>query len=178
VAPRAVSARARARERVSDRIGSHNIVLAFDADLAGSEVAPALQAQCERAGHYVDVRALRGPAAAAQALRAAAAQAQLVEAQAPFPGLEAELAMLVMPLRGPAVGSFRTGWRTREYDRWIPATGTVPGADADAVQAVLASERIVLPLAALPWQLAVRDGVAKPVLHPAYGPEWVRSGNP
>lgn len=179
-APRAVSARERERERVSDRMGSHHIVLAFDADLAGAEVAPALQRQWERAGHYVDVRALRGPAAAAQALRAAAAQAQLVEAQAPFPGLEAELAMLVMPLRGPAVGNFRTGWRTREYDRWIPATGTVPGpgADADAVQAVLAAERIVLPLAALPWQLAVRDGVAKPALHPAYGPEWIRSGGP
>lgn len=177
-APSAVSARARGRERVSDRIGSHHVVLAFDADLAGAEVAGALQAQWERAGHYVDVRALRGPAAAAQALRAAAAQAQLVEAQAPFPGLEAELAMLVMPLRGPAVGSFRTGWRTREYDRWIPAAGATPGADADAVQAVLAADRIVLPLATLPWQLAVRAGVARPEVHPAYGPEWTRPPGP
>jgi hypothetical protein len=171
-------ARARERERLADRVGSHHIVLALDADLAGAEVAAALQGQWERAGHYVDVRALRGPAAAAEALRAAAAQAQLVEAQAPFPGVEAELAMLVMPLRGPAVGSFRTGWRTREYDRWITATGTLAGPDPDAIQAVLAAERIVLPIAALPWQVAVRNGIDPPVVHPAYGPEWTRPRAP
>lgn len=168
------AAASRSREAQVDRVESYHLVLACDADLAGAEVAPALQTQWERAGHYIDIRAQRGRAAAAEPLRAAAAQAQLVEAQPPIPGLEAELAMLVMPLRGPAVGSFRTGWRTRDYDRWIAATGLLPGLDPDAVQSVLASERIILPIATLPWQLAVRNGVDPPALHPAYGPEWIR----
>ncbi len=157
-----------------DRVESYHLVLACDADLSGAEVAGTLQGQWARAGHYVDLRSLRGEAAAAEALRASAAQAQLVEAQAPLSGLEPELATLVMPLRGPAVGSFRTGWRTRDFDRWLPATAAAPGPDPDAVQALLAADRIVLPIATLPWQLAVRKGVEPPVVHPAYGPGWTR----
>ena len=36
------------------------------------------------------------------------------------------IAAWVMPLRGPAVGDVRTGWRTREMDGWIdpPGPGT------------------------------------------------------
>ncbi len=160
-----------------DRRHSWHLVLAYDADLAGAQVAPVLQGQWERAGHYVDLRALRGRAATAEPLRAAAAPAQLVESQAPFAGVEAELAQLVMPLRGPAVGGARTGWRTRDLDRWLTATGTTSGLDPDAVQAVIESERIVLPIAGLPWQMAVRRGVAQPAVHPAFGPEWMRPGN-
>jgi hypothetical protein len=161
-----------------ERVESYHLVLACDADLSGAEVADALQGQWERAGHYVDLRALHGPAAAAEALRATAAQAQLVEAQAPLPGLEAELATLVMPLRGPAVGSFRTGWRTRAFDRWIATTGRESGPDPDEAQDQLASGRIVLPLALLPWQMAVRNGVQAPGVHPAYGPDWTRPQHP
>jgi hypothetical protein len=154
---------------------SHHLTAAFDADLAGALVLPALQRQWEQAGHYVDVRALRGAAAGAQALRAAAAQVHLVESQALLPGLEPELAQLVMPLRGPAVGAYRTGWRTRELDRHLLSLGTSPGPDPDAVQAALAEDRIVLPLAGLPWQYAVREGVVSPAVHPAYGPHWTGS---
>ena len=171
---RAVRGAGRAPVPRGDRVESYHLVLACDADLSGAEVAEALQGQWERAGHYVDLRALRGAAAGNEALRVPAAQAQLVEAQAPLDGLEAELATMVMPLRGPAVGSFRTGWRTREFDRWLLATGMVPGPDPDAVQAVLASERIVLPVASLPWQFAVRNGVTPPDVHPAHGPAWTR----
>ena len=160
--------------RDPDRVESYHLVLACDADLSGAAVAGVLQAQWARAGHYVDLRSRKGEAAAAEALRATAAQAQLVEAQAPLAGLEPELATLVMPLRGPAVGSFRTGWRTREFDRWLPATGAGPGPDPDAVQVLLAADRIVLPIASLPWQLAVRNGVEPPSVHPAYGPGWTR----
>jgi len=167
-------ASSRSRRGGSGRPESHHLVLAFDADLAGGLVASRLQSQWERAGHYVDLRALRGTAAVQEALRPAAAQAQLVEAQAPIPGPGPELAALVLPLRGPAVGSFRTGWRTRDYDRAIASRGTTPEPDPDAVQAVLEEDRIVLPLLELPWRLALRNGAPPPVVHPADGPEWTR----
>jgi len=153
---------------------SHHLTAAFDADLAGALVMPALQRQWEQAGHYVDIRPLRGPAAASQALRAAAAQVHLVESQALLPGLEPELVQLVMPLRGPAVGSFRTGWRTREFDRALASLGTSSGPDPDQVQAALAADRIVLPIAGLPWQYAFREPAGPPSVHPAYGPHWTR----
>ena len=162
------------RESGSARPESHHLTAALDADLAGALVLPALQRQWEQAGHYVDVRALRGSAAGDQALRAAAAQVQLVESQALIPGLEAELAMLVMPLRGPAVGPYRTGWRTRELDRWLPALGMLEGPDPDVVQAALAGDRIVFPLAGLPWQYALREDADSPAVDPTYGPHWTR----
>ncbi|MCE9626772.1 MAG: hypothetical protein K8R56_02510, partial [Candidatus Eisenbacteria bacterium] len=91
---------------------------------------------------------------------------------APFDGAEAELATLVLPMRGPAVGSFRTGWRTREFDRWIALPEPAPGFDATAVQARLAEDRVVLPLASIPWQMAVRLGGIPPVVQAATGPGW------
>ena len=151
---------------------SFHVILAYDADLSGADIARALQGQWAAAGHYAELRPLRGPAAAAQALGAAAAQAQLVESQVVLPGAEAELAQLVMPVRGPAVGSFRTGWRTREFDRWVAIPQPAPGFDPDAAQSRLAADRVVLPLAALPWRMAFRNGGARPNVHPAYGPGW------
>jgi len=151
---------------------SHHVVLAFDADQPGAGAAPALQGAWAAAGDYAELRPLRGPAALSQALRAAGAQATLVEAQAPFEGLEAELAMLVAPIRGPARGGFRTGWRTREFDRWILPPGAPSPVDADALQLRLESDRIVLPIASLPWRVALRTGVFRPVLHARYGPDW------
>ena len=153
---------------------SHHLTAALDADLAGALVLPALQRQWEQAGHYVDTRSLRGQAAGVQALRAAAAQVHLVESQALLPGLEPEIALLVMPLRGPAVGAYRTGWRTRDFDRHLTALGTAPGPDPDQVQSELAEDRIVLPLAGLPWQYAFRELAGAPRVHPAYGPHWTR----
>jgi hypothetical protein len=153
---------------------SHHLTAAFDADLAGALVMPALQRQWEQAGHYIDLRPLRGRAAAAQALKAAAAQVHLVESQALLSGLEPELAQFVMPLRGPAVGAFRTGWRTREFDRALASFGTTPGPDPDDVQATMAADRIVVPIAGLPWQYAFREPIGPPSVHPAYGPHWTR----
>jgi len=163
-----------ARQGQTIRPESHHLTAAFDADLAGALVMPALQRQWEQAGHYIDLRPLRGRAAGAQALKAAAAQVQLVESQALLSGLEPELAQLVMPLRGPAVGAYRTGWRTREFDRALMSLGTAPGPDPDAIQAVLADERIVLPLAGLPWQIAFRGSAGPPAVHPTFGPHWTR----
>jgi hypothetical protein len=99
------------------------------------------------------------------------------EAQAPFPGLEAELAMLVAPLRGPARGGFRTGWRTREFDRWILPPGSAARLDPDALQRRLEADRIVLPIATLPWRVALRTGAYRPALHARYGPDWTVTEN-
>lgn len=155
------------------RLGaSIHVVLAYDADLAGAEVARALQGEWARLGFYAELRGLRGDAAIAEQLRAPAAQAQLVEAQALLPGAVAELAGLVVPLRGPAVGAFRTGWRTREFDGWI-LPGRAPGRlDPRAAQTRLAEERNVLPVAELPWSWAERTGPRTVRIATRYGPEF------
>ena len=146
--------------------------LGYDADLAGGAIAAALQGQWAGAGHYADLRALHGAEAALEPLRSAGSQAVLVESQALLTGLDAELCLLVMPLRGPARGNYRTGWRTREFDRWLLPPGAPGGPDPDAVQRELASERIVLPIASLPWRLALRAGAPRPAIDPAFGPDW------
>jgi hypothetical protein len=154
---------------------SFHVVLAYDAEGAGARVARLLQGEWAALGLYAELRPLHGSDATSEPLRAAAAHAQLVDAQAPLPGAAAELATLVMPLRGPAVGSVRTGWRTREFDRWIAADAAGEPLDAAAAQARLAEERIVLPLARLPWRWAERSGVPAVVRFvPAYGPDFAR----
>lgn len=151
---------------------SYRVALAYDADLSGAEIAPRLQGQWARAGHYADLRPLQGRMEAEQQLAPRGAPAQLVECQAMLTGPEAELAQLVTPIGGLVVGSFRTGWRTRDYDRWIAAPEPAPGFDPDAVARRLSTDCIVLPLASLPWRLALRAGGTRPVLHPAFGPGW------
>lgn len=171
-------AEGRSPDDPSNRPLSLHVTLAYDADLSGAAIARRLQGQWARMGHYADLRPLRGAAAASQALAATAAQAQLVESQALLPGAEVELAQLLMPLRGPAVGAFRTGWRTREFDRWVGGGEPAAGFDPDAAQRRLAADRVVLPVAALPWRMAFRNGGSQPRLHPAYGPGWTAVNSP
>jgi ABC-type transport system substrate-binding protein len=156
---------------------SFHVVLAFDADGAGAEVAPVLQGQWASLGLYAELLPLLGGAALAEPLRASAAQAQLVEAQAPLPGAAAELATLVLPLRGPAVGSFRAGWRTREFDPWIAGPVPAPGFDAAAAQTRLAEEVVALPLAALPWRWVTRNTGPDVPFDPLSGPVLVTRVN-
>ncbi|MFN8588932.1 MAG: ABC transporter substrate-binding protein [Candidatus Eisenbacteria bacterium] len=154
---------------------SFHVVLAWDADGAGASVARALQGCWARAGLYAELRPLRGAAAAAEPLKPAAAHVQLLETQALLPGAEAELASYVMPLRGPAVGAFRSGWRTREFDPWLARTdGAVPF-DPAAAQLRLVEERLALPVARLPWLWVARQGGAGVAFHPRFGPEWASS---
>jgi ABC-type transport system substrate-binding protein len=162
----------------ADRPESYHVVLAFDADQSGAAVATALQGQWAAAGDYAELRAVRGDAALAQPLRAAGTQATLVESQAPLPGLVPELSMYVQPLRGPVRGAFRTGWRTREYDRWISPPGTYSGLEPDSVQGRIAAARIVLPIASIPWRVAFRTGAPRPRIDSRYGPDWTRAGGP
>lgn len=157
--------------------GSFHITVAYDADRAGAEVARPLQGQWARVGLYAQMRAQRGIAAAAQPLRPAAAHAQLVEAQAPWEGAAAEMATLVMPLRGPAVGSFRTGWRTREFDGAI-SPGALEPLDAERAQRRLAEERVVLPIADLPWIWVESGGRTPAQFGPSNGVEYTRSAMP
>ena len=160
------------RTAPADRPESYHVVLAFDADQSGASVAAVLQGQWAAAGDYAELRALRGDAALAQPLRAAGTQATLVESQAPLTGLVPELAMLVQPLRGPVRGGFRTGWRTREFDRWLLPPGAAAPLDPDTVQHRLAEQRIVLPIASLPWRMAFRTGATRPRIDPRFGPDW------
>lgn len=161
------------RRGAPGRTESYHVVLAYDADLTGAEVARAVQGRWARSGHYADLRPVRGAEAAREALAANAAQAQLVESQALFAAPEAELALYVLPLRGPAVGSVRTGWRVRDLDRWVNLPESSPGFDPDAAQRQLADAQVVLPLASIPWQWAARNGGIRPAVHPAFGPGWV-----
>ncbi|MBI5170257.1 MAG: hypothetical protein HZA61_12275 [Candidatus Eisenbacteria bacterium] len=151
---------------------SFHVVLAYDADGTGAAVARALQGTWARVGLYAEMRPLRGAAAAAQPLLSAAAHAQLVEEQALLTGPEAELAGLVMPVRGPAVGSFRSGWRTREFDPWVARTDAAVPLDAVRAQARLSEERLALPIALLPWQWVERNTGEIARFHPRFGPEW------
>ncbi len=151
---------------------SFHVVLAYDADGAGAAVARALQGTWARVGLYAEMRPLRGAAAAAQPLLPAAAHAQLVEAQALLGGADAELAGYVMPVRGPAVGSFRSGWRTREFDPWVARTDATVPLDAVRAQARLVEERLALPIALLPWQWVERNTGEIARFHPRFGPEW------
>ena len=165
------------RVPVGTRPESYNVVLAFDADGPGANVAPALQGQWAAAGDYAELRALRGDVALSGPLRAAAAQATLVISQAPLPGLVPELAMLVQPLRGPVRGGYRSGWRTREFDRWLSPPGAPVALDPDTVQQRLAAARIVFPIAALPWRVAFRIGAPRPRIDPRHGPDWTLPSN-
>jgi ABC-type transport system substrate-binding protein len=146
---------------------SLHVVMAYSQEGPADRVARAMQVEWARAGLDVELRPLRQPAMMQEAVRRGGAQLLLVESQALLDRPQVELASLVLPMRGPPVGSFRTGWMTREFDRWIQ--------DGDAplpavVQQRLAEERIVLPLARLPWLWVDRSGSEVP-FHPRYGPE-------
>ncbi len=147
---------------------SFHVRMAYDADGTAAAVARAMQGQWARLGIDVELIPLRGEALTHQLL-SGDAQLLLVEEQPRLRGGGAVIADLVLPLRGPAVGAFRTGWRTREFDAWLdPRDGVAP--DADALARRLADERIVVPLADLPWSWIERS--ANPAaFDPRLGPE-------
>lgn len=151
---------------------SFHVVLAYDADRSGAEIARALQGEWARLGLYAELRTLRGAEAAAQPLASAAAHVQLVESQALLGGAEAEVAALVSPMRGGPVGAYRSGWRTREFDPWIAVPQPATPLDAVAAQSRLTEERLALPLAGLPWQWVKRVGGGIGRFHPRFGPEF------
>jgi ABC-type transport system substrate-binding protein len=160
------------------RLGqAFHVVMGYDADGVGATVARALQGEWSRLGIYVELRPLRGPRLAPELLGGLSHLA-LVEEQPWTDDLAGTLAPLVMPLRGPAVGAFRTGWRTREFDGLLsPArSSTSPG--PDAVQARLREDLVVVPLARLPWVWLERENGTPLPFHPRFGPGCAGSGWP
>ena len=146
-----------------------HVVMGYDADGAGASVARALQEEWSKLGIYAELRPLRGPKLARE-LQAGLSHLALVEEQ-PWTGDPAgTLASLVMPLRGPAVGAFRTGWRTRDFDGLLgPVRGSAsPG--PEAAQARLREDLVVLPLARLPWVWLARQNGSPLSFHPRLGP--------
>jgi hypothetical protein len=83
----------------------------------------------------------------------------------------AELAALVLPARGPAVGPIRSGWRTRELDPWIVPGRVSAPIDLEGVQRRLAEQLVALPLADLDWTWIERSGGPGFEAHPHFGPE-------
>jgi ABC-type transport system substrate-binding protein len=146
-----------------------HVVMGYDADGAGAAVARGLQEEWSRLGIYAELRPLRGPKLARELL-VGLSQLALVEEQPWTDDPAGTLASLVMPLRGPAVGAFRTGWRTREFDGLLaPVRGSTPPGP-DAAQARLREELVVLPLVRLPWVWLGREDGMPLSFHPRFGP--------
>jgi ABC-type transport system substrate-binding protein len=154
---------------------SLHVVMSYSQDGAGRRMARTLQSAWAELALDVELRPLVQSAATVEALKASGPQITLAEAQAPIDAPEAELAPLVMPLRGPAVGTFRTGWRTREFDRWILPTANPQPLDRAWVGQRLVEEHVAIPIAELPWLWVERSG-SHGAVHPHFGPDPLRIG--
>jgi ABC-type transport system substrate-binding protein len=154
-----------------------HVVMCYDADGAGAKVALALQEEWSKLGIYAELRPLRGPKLARELLTGLSHLA-LVEEQPWTDDPAGTLASLVMPLRGPAVGAFRTGWRTRDFDGLLGPVRGSPSPGPDAAQARLREDLIVLPLARLPWVWLARENGPPLSFHPRLGPGCPGAGWP
>ena len=148
---------------------SVHVVMAYSSDGLGARVARTLQAEWARLGLDVELRPLRASEATREGLKHGGAQLLLVESRSLLETPGARLATLIQPLRGPALGAFRTGWNTREFDPWIHASVDPATLDVAAAQQRLAEEHVILPIAGLPWSWVQREGLAIGV-DPGYGP--------
>lgn len=149
---------------------SFHVDMAYDANGPGAEIARNLQGEWASHAIYVELLPVTGAKRREQFLngRAHLVLADVQELEADPAGL---LAALVMPLRGPAVGPVRSGWRTRDFDPWLlPARRETPW-DAGWVERRLEEERVVLPLARLPWVWLERAAGPVAAYHPRFGPE-------
>ncbi len=151
---------------------SFHVTMAYDADGPGAAVARSMQGEWARLGLYVELRELRGGDMSAYALTGGS-HLLLVESQPLLEGAAAELAGLVMPLRGPAIGAYRTAWRTRAFDPWIATGRATRPLDPGQVQQRLEEELVVLPLVRLPWAWVERDAAPVAGFHPRYGPGFL-----
>lgn len=146
-----------------------HVLMAYDADGAGAAVARVLQGEWSSLGIYAELRPLRG-AMLSRELLGGLSHLALVEEQPWKDDLAGTLASLVMPLRGPAVGAFRTGWRTREFDGLLSPVGRTAPLAPDAAQSRLSEELVALPLVRLPWVWLARVNGTALSFHPHFGP--------
>jgi len=143
---------------------------------AGAALARSMQSDWAEQAINVELRPLHGGRFESEAL-SGWSQMLLVEAQARSripppswrPGDAAARA---------AVGTFRTGWRTREFDRWIAPRVMPPRAAGRPGEHPLEEECIVMPLARLPWSWIERDDAAPIRCDPRFGPQPDRPGVP
>lgn len=150
---------------------SMHVVMAYPAEgAATADVARPLQNAWARAALDVELRPLRGGAFAAEALSNGGAQLLLVESAPWFDDAAAELAMLVETRRGPPVGGFHTGWRTRDFDRWVGPQPPATTVDLDLAARRLEEDLVAIPLARLPWVWIERAGGTAVRAHARYGP--------
>jgi len=147
---------------------SFHVIMAYDAYGPAAEVARLMQGEWSAHAIYVELQPLAGDRRARELLQGQA-QAVLVDVQDLLPN-PLGLAGFVMPLRGPAVGPVRTGWRTRDFDRWILPTKRPTVWDPAWAQRRFEEERIVLPLARLPWTWIERAAGPVASFDPRYGP--------
>ena len=150
---------------------SMHVVMAYAADGMGADIARMMQTEWAGLALDVELRPLRRAAMAAASLGRGGAQLLLVEAQPPLGEPGAELAGLVSPRTAPPVGTFRTGWATREFDRWIGPQPPGTPLDMELVQRRLGEELSVVPLARLPWLWVEREGGPRVGWHPHFGPD-------
>jgi hypothetical protein len=156
---------------------SFHVVMVFDADGPASVVARELQGEFARQSIYIELEPLSGERLATASVTGLG-HLFLAESQGLLDDPASDLAQLVMPMRGPAVGSFRTGWRTREFDAWIAPRRVPPPFPADPIQQRLEEEMVVLPLADLPWVWIERSDHPVGNFHPRFGPGCDRVGEP
>jgi ABC-type transport system substrate-binding protein len=156
------------------RLGrSMHVVMAYAGDGVGAEIARSMQTEWAAAALDVELRPMKRSAFTAEALRRGGAQMLLVEAQPPAEDAVAELAMLVAPRNGPPIGTFRTGWATREFDPWLGPQPPGTPLDLELARSRLGEELTVIPLARLPWLWIERSSGAGVGFHPRYGPGLV-----
>jgi len=153
---------------------SFHVVVAYDATGPAAEVVRLMQGEWAAHAIYVELAPLMGAKRTREFL-GGRDHLVLAEMQAPTTDPASLLSLLVMPMRGPAVGGVRTGWRTRDFDAWV-APGSAAARhelawDPARVQHRLEEERVVLPLARLPWVWLERAGGPVAGFHPRYGPE-------
>jgi hypothetical protein len=149
---------------------SFHVDMAFRGDGPGAAIARALQGEWSKYAIYVEPKPLRGDRWSVESLTGRS-HLLLVESQAILDDPVAELAQVVMPIRGPAVGAWRSGWRTREFDPWIAPAGEPGPLPADQIERRLEEELVVLPLAELPWVWIERTDRSGLMLHPHFGPQ-------
>ena len=160
------------------RLGrSMHVVMAYAGDGVGAEIARTMQTEWAATALDVELRPMKRGAFAAEALRRGGAQLLLVEAQPPTDDPVSELAMLVAR-NGPPVGTFRTGWTTREFDRWLGPQPPETPLDLELARSRLGEELAAIPLARLPWLWVERSGGSGVGFHPRYGPGPTAGGAP
>jgi hypothetical protein len=158
------------RWKEQGRLGrAFHVVMAYDPDGPAGLIARSLQGEWARHLIYVELMPVRGSALRRELL-GGRAHLLLFEAQSPLDDPVADLASVVLPLRGPAVGSFHTGWRTRDFDAWIAPRGPVPELPIPDVERRLEDELVMLPLARLPWVWVERSEGEATRVSPRFGP--------